>query len=146
MLFLTIVSALFVFSRAKDTSRCFEFNKKEFKRTFTLSIQVKYNDGTPYNGAISFKIFKTYCDQTQSGVYTVDGNVETTGFWRPGATYTYSYGNSLDVVKARFTVYNPITTNVAFTEETFTYDMIEGKPNGIEKTYQMTLPRNDEDD
>ena len=119
--------------------------KTPIERTFKLYAKIKYKDNVAYQGNVSFDIYKTYCTGKSSGDYKANGNADVSGFWRSGKSYTYKFDDALDHVNATFSILNPITKVSEFTEERFYYSDVENKPGGVEKTYQITLSWNSDD-
>ena len=140
---LLLIGVVLLFTRTscndKDYDLC-DAPQPLIERSFTLSINVKYKDHVPYVGNIRFMINKMYCYGNQSGLYSTQGITDLTGFWRPGSVYTYKFKDLKDFVEMVFTVQKEGTQLLETKEDTFYYSDVEGKPGGIEITYQMILP------
>jgi hypothetical protein len=105
------VSSLIVFTDAscsKDdeiiTNDCEITQMTEIERAFHFTAEIMYKDNSPYQGDLSFKIKKEYCNGTVSGEYFENNvNSNSSGIWFSGMSYTYKFANSKDRVIVQLT-------------------------------------------
>ena len=150
LLFITIlvfVSSCETFDLFED--KCEKDNMPRISRTFTLSIQIKYKDGMPFDGKTEFYIVKERCDGTQSGYFETSGTPDANGIYIPNIEPLYSFNNKQDKVFFRFTAYHtpyyPANEVTEVTGETFNYDKAETGADDydeISKRYYITIPTN----
>ena len=104
---------------------------------FILSIQVKFQDGTPWPGTVYFHIYKKYCGGAISGSYTTDGpTIGETGIYHTGHIYTYELQQK-DEVYIQFEVHGQ---KYVYVDQKFTGFGLTGPVDKIEKQYSMILP------
>jgi hypothetical protein len=146
--FLLIISSCDLLDLSKDDCEDSKLESSIFK-TFFMSVQVKYKDGTPFDGKTEFVIVKERCDGSQSGYQNVICTSDSDGIFTPNIEPSYTYNNKKDKVMVRFTAYHtpfyPPTEKTEVTGGDFNASLAESQSDEndeIYKTYSITIPTN----
>lgn len=150
-----LVSMLFMFSSCEDfdlfgeEDDCDKDKMETLSLEFQLSVQIKYEDGQPFEGKTEFEIIKERCDESQTGyqkaICTSDGN----GIYTYNLDALYFLRNKRDKITTWFTAYHtpfyPATETPEVTGEEFSYAKANSLANDddeVIKMYSITIPTN----
>jgi len=139
-LIIILGSSIFIFSdctKVKATDPCEETERPLIEATFNLKVQIEYSDGLPYEGTVTYIIWKNYCDGGEKGRFTLHGNTNASGYWNSSYIYTYKFENTKDKVQVNFLMESGNAGSTSY--DLYYYADIENNKD-ITKTYDITLP------
>ncbi|RLD48131.1 MAG: hypothetical protein DRI88_04225 [Bacteroidetes bacterium] len=152
LLLIVSIVTLIAFTSCTDffdlSGDCDETKMPVITKEFSISLEVKYKDGLPFEDEIEFKIYKKRCQGTYYGTYIANIEPNNHGIFTP-EPQMYSLENKKDVISFIFTIqYTPIWPNVEQKEEVIDvldYDQVKNLSNDddeVIKMYKLTLPIN----
>lgn len=116
--------------------------------TFYLYLNVHYNDGIPFDGKVTFRMYKQYCNGKVSGDSTNDCINDQNGrFWANAGYNQYWFKNENDRVYYEFTAYytpyypaNELTKTLNGHFDYKSAMNLRDELDRVRKSYEMTIP------
>ncbi|MDT8394784.1 MAG: hypothetical protein RQ761_13155 [Bacteroidales bacterium] len=145
------VFSLMIMSCEKDTNSdpdCDDWAMPEITRGFSVDVVVMFADTVAWEGLVTMKFHKEYCNLKISGAYSFTDFCDSDGYFYPDAIPTYKLANSLDKVRIEIHV-TYIDNNGNEGSKSFWdilyYDDVRHLITGVDLSYVMILPiRSDE--
>jgi hypothetical protein len=143
MFALTLTLVIGVSSCGKDDSledKCDATRVDTKVGNFDVKAKVEYANLTPYQGTVRLGIYKTYCDETENGKFTISGTSDENGYYDPHYTYQYNYSNLQDRVTLKWFVTDPADMmELEVLTRTYYYDHAEEESWIINDVFDIRL-------
>jgi hypothetical protein len=149
-----LVSFLLIYpacEKGEFEEACDKTKMTTMDKDFTLYLQVNYKDGVPFDGRVTLRIYKKYCEGKISGDWTYECTSNQSGLYHSGYYNNYIFRNKNDRVYYEFTAY--YTPYFPADEQTKTlngyFDYASAtnasdEYDKVSKTYSMTIPTNED--
>lgn len=82
----------------KEREKCQETSISEFNLRISPDVKIVHKDGKPFDGIVTFNIYKSYCSGEISGSFSKEATTNSEGMANFHYAYIYLFGNTKDVI------------------------------------------------